>query len=324
MFNSMSKLFTRKPLPPPLGLAFGVLSSSTAAILIRFAQKDAPSLVIAAYRLALASLILFPIVVLRQREDLRQYNRNRFILAALAGVFLAIHFATWITSLEYTSVASSVVLVSTSPLFVSLFSPLFLNEPIHRKLRNGLLLSLLGTVIVGLSDACYFENGLHCPSIGSFFNAQAIKGDFLALLGAISGAAYLLIGRRLRGKIALLSYVSVAYGFAAIVLVGIVLIMGLETMGYPTETYLWFLLLALFPQIIGHSTINWALRYLPAAYVSVTLLGEPVASTIWAYLFLGETPSGLMFFGAIFVLLGIGIASQPRSSRNVKPRSDST
>jgi drug/metabolite transporter (DMT)-like permease len=182
----------------------------------------------------------------------------------------------------------------------------------------------LGTVIVGLSDACYFENGLHCPSIGSFFNAQAIKGDFLALLGAISGAAYLLIGRRLRGKIALLSYVSVAYGFAAIVLVGIVLIMGLETTGYPTETYLWFLLLALFPQIIGHSTINWALRYLPAAYVSVTLLGEPVASTIWAYLFLGETPSGLMFFGAIFVLLGIGIASQPRSSRNVKPRSDST
>jgi drug/metabolite transporter (DMT)-like permease len=324
MFISMSNSFTRKPLSPQLGLALGVLSSSTAAILIRFAQKDAPSLVIAAYRLILASMILLPIVILYQREDLKQFNRSRFILAALAGVFLAIHFATWITSLEFTSVASSVVLVSTSPLFVSLFSPLFLGESIHRKLRNGLLLSLMGTIIVGLSDACYFENGLYCPSIEDFFTAQAIKGDFLAVLGAISGAAYLLIGRRLRGKIALLSYVSVAYGFAAIVLMGIVLIMGLEITGYPSDTYLWFLLLALVPQIIGHSTINWALRYLPAAFVSVTLLGEPVASTIWAYLFLGETPSGLMFVGAIFVLLGIGIASQPQSKRNIEPRPGST
>jgi drug/metabolite transporter (DMT)-like permease len=319
----MSMTFTRLTLPPHLGLALGVLSSSTAAILIRFAQRDAPSLVIAAYRLALASIILLPFVIFRQREELKQFNRKRFLLAALAGFFLAFHFATWITSLEFTSVASSVVLVSTSPLFVSLFSPFFLGESIHHRLRNGLILSLLGTTIVALSDACNLSNGLHCPSIESFFSGQAIKGDFLALLGAISGAAYLLIGRRLRGKIALLSYVSVAYGFAAIFLVGIVLITGLETTGYSSETYLWFLLLALIPQLIGHSTINWALRYLPAAYVSVTLLGEPVASTLWAYLLFGETPSRFLLIGAVLILLGIGIASQPQSKGIIEDRSES-
>jgi drug/metabolite transporter (DMT)-like permease len=314
----MSSDSIRKPLPPHLGLTIGVLSASTAAILIRFAQRDAPSLIIAAYRLALASILLLPVVILRKRDELRQFNRNRFVLAAIAGVFLAIHFATWITSLEFTSVASSVVLVSTSPIFVSIFSPIFLGEPIHRKLSYGLLLSLIGTAIVGLSDACVLADGLQCPSLETFFNAQAIKGDFLAVLGAISGAGYLLIGRRLRGKVALLPYIAVAYSFAALVLVGIVITNGLEITGYSTQTYLWFLLLALVPQLIGHSTINWALRFLPAAFVSVTLLGEPIASTVWAYLILGEIPSGLIFVGAVCVLIGIGIASQPQSKQTIE------
>ena len=315
-----SGAFIRKPIPPHLGLTIGVLSSSTAAILIRFAQKDAPSLVIAAYRLSFASLILLPILFFRNREQLKQFNRILFLQASLAGIFLAIHFATWITSLEFTSVASSVVLVSTSPLFVSILSPIFLGEPIHRKLRIGLALSLLGTLIVGLSDACVFEDTVYCPSLSSILSVQAIKGDFLALLGAISGAAYLLIGRRLRGRVALLPYISLAYSSAAVVLVGIVLIMGLQTTGYASDTYLWFLLLAIFPQLIGHSTINWALRFLPAAYVSVTLLGEPVASTLWAYLFLGEKPSSFMFAGAVLVLIGIGVASQRQSKQGDHPR----
>jgi drug/metabolite transporter (DMT)-like permease len=319
----MDNTTIHKSIPPHLGLSIGILSSSTAALFIRFAQKDAPSLVIAAYRLALASIILLPIVLLRYRKQLRQFDRKRFILAALAGVFLAIHFATWISSLEFTSVASSVVLVSTSPLFVSILSPILLRELIHRRLRYGLILSLLGTAIVGLSDACILSNGLHCPSLTSIFSAQAIKGDFLALLGAISGAIYILIGRKLRSNIALVSYISVAYSSAAIILVGMVLTMKYEPSGYSFETYLWFILLAIFPQLIGHSTINWALRFLPAAYVSVTLLGEPIASTLWAYLFLGEAPSGLMLVGALFILLGIGIASQPQTKEVDDPGTES-
>jgi drug/metabolite transporter (DMT)-like permease len=128
----------------------------------------------------------------------------------------------------------------------------------------------------------------------------------------------MLIGRRVRGELSLIPYISIAYSSSAIILAGLVLIQNVEPFNYPTTSYLWFILLALIPQLIGHTTINWALRYLPAAYVSVTLLGEPVASTIWAYLFLGERPSWLLILGAFLILLGIGIASKRQLSRRPK------
>jgi drug/metabolite transporter (DMT)-like permease len=305
-------------IPPPLGISFGILASSTAAILIRFAQDDAPSLVIAAYRLFFASVLLLPLLLTRYRKDLKKMDRSHLILAMFAGFFLAIHFATWITSLEFTSVASSVVLVSTAPLFVSILSPVFLGEAIHKTLRYGLVLSLFGTIIIAISDACTFTAGFSCPSPETFLTSEAIKGDLLALLGAISGAGYMLIGRRVRGELSLIPYISIAYSSSAIILAGLVLIQNVEPFNYPTTSYLWFILLALIPQLIGHTTINWALRYLPAAYVSVTLLGEPVASTIWAYLFLGERPSWLLILGAFLILLGIGIASKRQLSRRPK------
>jgi drug/metabolite transporter (DMT)-like permease len=302
-----------------MGLTVGILAASTGAVLVRFAQKEAPSLVIAAYRLTIASLILLPIVLLHERKQLEKFNRKRLILAATAGFLLAIHFATWITSLEFTSVASSVVLVSTSPLFVAIFSPILLGESIQKRLRHGLLLSLIGIVIVGLGDACQNKAGLVCPPLETFLSAGAIKGDLLALLGAISGAGYMMIGRRIRAKVSLIPYISVTYGFAALVLIGIVLIKRMEVFDYPRDTFLVFLLLAIVPQLIGHSSINWALRFLPAAYVSVTLLGEPVASTVWAYLFFREKPSWLIFIGACFILVGIGIASLSQPTRNPEP-----
>ena len=305
-------------IPPPLGISFGILASSTAAILIRFAQDDAPSLIIAAYRLFFASVLLLPLLLTRYRKELKNIDRNHFLLAIFAGFFLAIHFATWISSLEFTSVASSVVLVSTAPLFVSILSPIFLHEAIQRTLRYGLLLAFMGTIIVAISDACTLSNGFSCPPVETFLSSEAIKGDLLALLGAISGAGYMLIGRRVRGELSLIPYISIAYSSSAIILIGLVLIQNAEPFNYPPISYLWFILLALIPQLIGHTTINWALRYLPAAYVSVTLLGEPVASTIWAYLFLGERPSWLLILGAFLILLGIGIASIPQLSGGTK------
>ena len=303
------------PVPPHLGITLGILASSTAAIFIRFAQNDAPSLVIAAYRLTFASIFLLPILFTQYRKELRKINRVSMLLAISAGFFLAIHFATWITSLEYTSVASSVVLVSTSPLFVSLLSPLLLKEPVHKTLRYGLLFSLIGTVLVAINDVCIVVDGFICPSLRTFLSSLAIKGDLLALLGAMSGAAYMLIGRRVREELSLIPYISLAYSSAAVFLIGIVLIQKVEPFGYSADAYLWFILLALVPQLIGHTTINWALRYLPAAYVSVTLLGEPVASTVWAYLLFGEKPTWLMYLGAFVVLIGIGIASWHQFSR---------
>jgi drug/metabolite transporter (DMT)-like permease len=306
------KSHTQRPsIPPVLVLSIGILAVSTASIFVRYAQENVPSLVIAAWRLSLATIVIAPFAYTRQRNELLGLRRRELLLALLSGFFLALHFATWITSLEYTSVTSSVILVTTTPLWVALFSPFTIKEPISRLILIGMLLALVGGIIIGLSDTCVMV-GMHltCPSMGEFLRGQAFLGDLLALIGAIMAAAYVLIGRQLRGNMSLLGYIFLVYGMAAAVLIGIVLASGQPAFGYPPSAYVWLLLLALIPQLLGHSSFNWALRYLSAAYVSITLLGEPIGSTILAYFLLGETPTALKIFGAILILLGIFIASQ--------------
>jgi drug/metabolite transporter (DMT)-like permease len=296
---------------PLLALFVGILAVSTASIFIRFAQADAPSLVIAAYRLSLATIGLAPFAWTRRRAELASLTPRDLLLALLSGFFLALHFASWITSLEFTTVASSVVLVTTTPLWVGLFSPLILKEPLQRIVRLGLGLALVGSTIVGLSDVCGWSSaGLTCPSWTQLLHGRAFIGDLLALAGAITAACYLMIGRSLRGRMSLLSYIFLVYGMAACVLIIAMLIRRQSPFGYPPSTYLWFALLAIVPQLIGHTTFNWTLRYLSAAYVSISLLGEPVGSTILAYLILRETPTALKVFGAILILVGIYIASR--------------
>jgi drug/metabolite transporter (DMT)-like permease len=309
----LSEKTSPPPIPPALAIPFGILAVSTASIFIRYAQADgAPSLVIAAWRLSLAALILAPIALLRYRAELKTLDRRGRVFALLSGLFLAIHFATWITSLEYTTVASSVVLVSTTPLWVAILAPLTIKEPITRPVVIGMVLALIGGTIVGLSDSCTLElrAGLQCPPFSEFIGGEAFLGDFLALLGAFAAAGYMLVGRRLRNQMSLIPYIFVVYGVAAVILVMVMFGSGESPVGYAPQTYLWFLLLALIPQLLGHSTFNWALRYLPAAYVSVTLLGEPIGSAVLAYFFLAEVPSGLMIFGAILILAGIYVASK--------------
>jgi drug/metabolite transporter (DMT)-like permease len=287
-----------------------VLAASTASIFIRFAQQHAHSLVIAAYRLTLASLILAPFLLARERAALRQLKREDMARLLGSGLLLAIHFATWITSLAFTSVASSVVLVSMAPLFVAVLSPMLLRESPTREIKIGLVLALAGTVMVGLGDACTTASGLACPPLDQFVRGQALQGDLLALGGALAGAGYMIIGRRVRGHIALLPYIGVVYSMAAVTLVAIAASFGLPFFGYSPAAYGWFLLLALIPQLIAHSSINWALRYLTAAFVSITLLGEPLASSLWAYLLLDELPSALTMAGGVMILGGILIASR--------------
>ncbi len=300
------------PIPPLLAIPFGILAVSTASIFIRFAQAEGvSSLVIAAWRLTLASAVLAPVTAIRHRGEWRRLPRRDYSLALLSGFFLAIHFATWISSLEYTTVASSVVLVSTAPLWVAILSPLTIKEPITKTILAGMGFALVGGTIVGLSDSCLLQQGrLVCPPFSEFVAGEAFLGDILALIGALAGAGYLLIGRRLREKTALIPYVFGVYGVAAMFLIIIMLVAGETPFGHSPQVYLWVLLLALVPQLLGHSTFNWALRYLSAAYVSITLLGEPVGSAILAYFFLQEAPSGLMLFGAILILTGIYIASR--------------
>jgi drug/metabolite transporter (DMT)-like permease len=291
-------------------IAGGILAVSTAAIFIRYAQQDMPSLVIAAMRLSLASVILAPLAWFRHRSELRTLTRSVLGLGLLSGFFLALHFATWISSLELTSVASSVVLVSTTPLWVALLSPLVLKESPSKATLAGLGLALLGGTVVGLSEACRWKNGLVCPPLSEFTRGEAFLGNFLALCGAWMGAGYLLIGRRLREKMSLIPYIFVVYGMAAIVLIVIMLAFKQTPFGYPPLAYLWLLALAVVPQLLGHSTFNWALRYLPASFVSVTLLGEPIGSTILALLILKESPSALEIGGGLLILAGIYVASR--------------
>ncbi len=297
--------------PPTLVVVFGILAVSTGSIFVRYAQGYAPSLVVAAYRMVLATLFLAPLALFRHPGELRRLQGKKRALAALSGFFLALHFATWISSLQYTSVASSVVLVSTAPLWVAMLSPLTVKEPLTRPILIGMGMALIGSLIVGLSDTCSWNGSeLVCPPFGEFIHGEAFKGDLLALIGAWMAAGYLLIGRRLRVGLSLVPYIFVVYGVAAVILVIIMFAAGQSPVGYPPQAYLLFVMLALVPQLLGHSSFNYALGYLSAAFVSITLLGEPIGSTILAYIFLEEVPTGLKIFGAILILAGIYVSSR--------------
>ena len=304
------------PIPPIVAIVFGILAVSTASIFIRFAQEEVPSLVIAAWRLTVASLILVPIAATKHKRELLGLRRQGLLLALLSGFFLALHFATWITSLQYTTVASSVVLVSTIPLWVALLSPITIKEPIRRAVFIGLIFTLLGVVVVAISDTCSITMGrISCPNLKDFMQGQAFLGDILAVCGAIAGAGYLLIGRKLRASMSLVSYISVVYGMAAIVLIIIMFAAGLKPFGYSPQSYVWLILLAIIPQLIGHSTFNWALAYLSAAFVSITLLGEPIGSTILAYFILQEKPTPMKLIGGGLILVGIYLASRSETKK---------
>lgn len=304
-------------LPPALVLALGVLAVSLASPMIRYAQEEAPSLVIAAWRLGLAALILLPAAVGRRRELSRLTGRY-LALCLLSGVFLAVHFASWISSLAYTTVASSVALVDTAPLWVALLAPLMLKERISPRVKAGMLLAVVGGIVVALSDACVWSGGLlQCPPPAEMMRGRAFFGNLLALVGAISAAAYLIIGRQARGRLSLLSYIFIVYGVAALALAAAALAADQPMLGYSPATYGWFLALALIPQLLGHSSYNWALGYLPAAFVSLALLGEPVGSTVLAAVFLDEIPSALQLVGVGLILAGIFIAvSGPPAGRD--------
>ena len=295
----------------PFAIFIAILAVSTASIFIRFAQSDgAPSLVIAALRLTFATFILTPIALTKHREEIKRFTQTEILLGVFSGIFLAAHFAAWITSLEYTSVASSVVFVSTGPLWVALLSPLLLKEHLARTAIIGLGLSLAGGAIIGLSDACIWDGGLSCPTLQDVMQGRAMWGNFLALLGALTITGYLIIGRKLRSSISLIPYIFMVYGIAAIMLIVLMFASDNSPFGYASKTYGWIFLLAALPQLIGHSTFNWTLKYMPATFVAVTTLGEPIGSATLAFFILKETPTLAVVIGGVFILTGIYLASQ--------------
>ncbi len=281
------------PLPVPSRakaiLPIGLVAISFASILIKIC--DAPPLIIAAYRLGLAALALLFFTLPRALPEFLQMDRREILASLLAGGFLSLHFVFWITSLKYTSVASSVILVTTNPIFVALISGFFLREKISFSLLCSILLAVLGGFIIAWED---WGQG-----------RENFYGDLLALLGALMATGYLLAGRRIRQKVGLSAYITLVYGVAAILLISFALIGGEPFFQYSPRTYLLFFLLALVPQLIGHTTLNWALKFFSATWVAVLILGEPVGATILAAILLEEPLTYRLFIGGILVLLGI-------------------
>ena len=279
---------------PCLALFAGVCASSFAATLIRLC--DAPSLVIAAYRLSFATLILLPFALLRSRREVRSWTLRDGLGVSASGLCLALHFALWITSLEYTSISSSVLLVSTTPVFVGAASWLFLRERASAWTVAGIALSVAGVAIIAVGDR------------GS--GRDSLFGDLLAVGGAVTIAAHLLIGRRLRQRLSALPYVTAVNAVAALLLLAGCRMASDPLRGYPGRTYLLMLLLALFPQLLGHASFNWALRRLSPSFISVALLAEPVAASLLAYLFLSEAPASSAWAGGPVVMAGILLAAR--------------
>ena len=284
----------RPPFNPSLALISGVLAVSTGAIFARLAE--APALVIAAYRVGLASLILAPVAWWKVRDEIMGLEVREYVLAMMSGFFLALHFTTWISSLMYTSVANSVVLVNTNPLWVGILAPVISKDRLSRMTKIGIVISVIGGVIIGAGD--FATSG------------QALWGDFLALLGSICAAVYLLLGRSLRRRLSLLAYVIICYGSAAIILWALVIALGLPVVGFSSGTYAAFGGMALISQIIGHTSYNWALKWFSASLIAVSLLGEPIGATILAYVIFDEGLTWTKFIGGSLILAAIYLAAR--------------
>jgi drug/metabolite transporter (DMT)-like permease len=291
---------------PFLVLGFGVVVVSFAAILIRFAQAEgASSLGIAAVRLTVAALVLAPFALRRAGGEMRRLPRRELGLCALSGALLAVHFWSWITSLEHTSVASSTALVTTNPLWVALASAILLRERPGRAAIAGILLTLVGSVLIFAADAS------RAPSPDS----TPMFGNVLALAGALAASGYLLVGRALRARVSLTAYIWLAYSTAAALLLVAAFAIGVSIMSLPSAAWMFMVALALGPQLIGHTTFNWALRRLTATFVAVAILGEPVGAAILAWLFFNEGFTAFQLTGFVLLLAGIFVAGRDEKFR---------
>jgi drug/metabolite transporter (DMT)-like permease len=279
-------------------LALGVFAVSAAAILIRFAQDaNAPSLSIAAGRLALASLVMVPIAFMYCGDEMRGLSRAQMLRGSIIGALLAAHFWFWIASLWHVSVALSTALVSTTPIWTALGAWWFRNERFTPKQIAGLCCAVAGGIGLALVS-------------GDLAGGKSLwLGCFLAVAGAWSIAGNMLIGQGLRAKLPVRAYAALAYGWAAVWLIVAALITQTPLFGLKPNAYWAMLALALVPQLIGHTAFNWALPFLGATTVAVSILAEPLGAALIAAVALNEPISAPMGVCFALTLLGIGLVA---------------
>lgn len=286
---------------PYLLLLISILCVSTGSIFIRLSQTDANSLAIATYRLTFSGIILLIIAGSQLIREIARLDRKQHLLILLSGVFLALHFITWVTSLEYTSVAISTVLVTTTPIWVTFFSKLFLKLHVSVRFYIGLMLAMLGVGLIALNSKLN-ENV-------SFF------GLFLAVAGAWMAAGYFVVNRELNKHMSTKTLVAVVYSVAALILLLVSLLARTQLGGFAMKTWVWLLLLAIIPQVLGHSGLNLSLRAIPTHIVTTALLAEPIFASIMAYLIFFEIPSKNTLAGAILILAGVLLAIYSENKR---------
>lgn len=287
---------------PYVALAVAVFAASTSAILVRWSR--APSSVAAFYRVLFTTAMIAPVAALRYRDEFRRLSVSDLGFAIVAGVALAVHFAAWFESLNHTSVAASVTLVQTQPIFVALGAALVLGERVNRETVLGIVVAIVGAAAMSLGDAG------EAP-----LSDATTYGNALALLGAITVAGYVLAGRSIRQRVSLFPYVTVVYTACAAALCVLVGAQGHDYVAYPAREWLLFLGMAAGPGVLGHTIINWVLKHLESVVVSVAWLGEPVGATVLALALLAEVPDAITVVGGLVVLAGIYVTTIERERR---------
>lgn len=269
-------------------LPISIIAVSFAAIFVRFSQVH--PIAISFHRMLFSTLIL-SLLLPFYSDEIRNITRKKWIVLISVGFFLAAHMATWVASLDYTSVASSVVLVTSHPLLVAWLSSKYLGEKTSKRSYIGIIVALTGIAIMMISDFNYSK--------------WSLFGDLLAIFAMFMAAGYIIRGRQMRQKMSVIPYAFVVYGFSTIFLAIFSILFSTSFRIYPANEYIIFLALAIVPTMVGHTVYNWALKYVKARVASVSLLGEPIGASILAFLILKEVPPNLTVVGAIITLIGI-------------------
>ena len=272
----------------------GVAGVSLSAVFVRW--STAPSLVLALYRMAFSSALLAPWTLLYHREELRTLSRRDLLLCLASGAFLGLHFAAYFESLRWTSIASSVVLVDTEVLFVALGSVLLLRKKLPGRAWLAVALAFGGSIVIAMADTAA--------------GPDALRGDVIALSGALCMAVYTMIGAVCRRRLSTTVYTCLVYTAAAVTLLVITLAGGAPLMGYGAVNGLTALGMAVFCTLLGHSVFSWGLKYLPPAFISTVKLMEPVFASMWGLALFAERPGALTVLGGAVIICGIGLYSR--------------
>lgn len=278
------------PFNPYIAVVIGVIAISTSAILVKLAS-GVPASIIANYRLLLATVIMAPYVFIKHRDQFKVIKRKDWILSIMSGVFLAIHFILWFESLNYTSVASSVVLVTLQPVFAFIGTYFLFQERFSSGVIISVIITLFGSMIISWGD---FQT-----------DKLALIGDLLAIGGAIAVTAYFLCGQRLRRSLSLSTYTFIVYGISSFTLIIYNVLLNNSFSGYSPKHWLIFLSLAIFPTFLGHSLFNWTLKWLSTSTISMATVFEPIGATILAYFILGEAITYFQWLGGTIVIFGL-------------------